>query len=132
VYCMKVHVVACYSTDGVCACYDVNDARIPNTSSFHRGRESVSLASLGQAGLQLAGGLKKLSRGRKKFLASGWTLKFAYAPHIQDLTSGWKSFGPYAKHMSRALSEATIKFTSGHQSLVDAYAQHQLSIKKHR
>jgi len=83
-------------------------------------------------GLQLAGGLKKLSRGRKKFLASGWTLKFAYAPHIQDLTSGWKSFGPYAKHMPRALSEATIKFTSGYQSLVDAYAQHQLSTKKHR
>ncbi len=65
-------------------------------------------------GLQLAGGLKKLSRGRKKFLASGWTLKFAYAPHIQDLASGWKSFGPYAKHMPRALSEVTIKFISGH------------------
>jgi len=77
-------------------------------------------------------GLEKLSRGRKKFLTSGWTLKFAYAPHIQDLTSGWKSFGPYAKHMPRALSETTIKFTSGHQSLVDAYAQHQLSIKKYR
>ncbi len=73
-------------------------------------------------GLQLAGGLKKLSRGQKKFLASGWTLKLAYASHIQDLTSGWKSFGPYAKHMPRALSEATIKFTSGHQSLVCAYA----------
>ncbi len=29
--------------------------------------------------------------------------------------------------MSRALNEATIKFTSDHQSLVDAYAQHQLS-----
>jgi len=27
----------------------------------------------GRCGLQLAGGLKKLSRGRKKFLASGWT-----------------------------------------------------------
>jgi len=73
-------------------------------------------------GLQLAGGLKKLSRGQKEFLASDWTLKLAYASHIQDLTSGWKSFGPYAKHMPRALSEATIKFTSGHQSLVCAYA----------
>jgi len=87
---------------------------------------------LSQLGLQLAGGLEKLSRGRKKFLASGWTLKLAYASHIQDLTSGWKSFRAYAKHMSRALSEATIKFTSGHQSLVDAYAQHQLSIKKYQ
>ena len=83
-------------------------------------------------GLQLAGGLEKLSRGWKKFLASGWTLKLAYAPHIQDLAAGWKSFEPYAKHMPRALGEATIKFTSGHQSLVDAYAQHQLSTKKHR
>jgi hypothetical protein len=36
----------------------------------------------------------------------------------------------YAKHMPRALSEATIKFTSGHQSLIGAYAQHQLSTKK--
>ncbi len=51
--------------------------------------------------MQLVGGLEKLSRGRKKFLASGWTLKLTYAPHIQDLTSGWKSFGPYAKHMPR-------------------------------
>ncbi len=39
-------------------------------------------------GVQLVGGLEKLSRGWKKFLASGWTLKIAYAPHIQDLTSG--------------------------------------------
>jgi len=31
-------------------------------------------------GLQLAGGLKKLSRGQKKFLASGWT---AYAKSIK-------------------------------------------------
>ncbi len=34
--------------------------------------------------------------------------------------------------MSRALNEIIIKFTSDHQSLVDAYAQHQLSTKKHQ
>jgi len=34
--------------------------------------------------------------------------------------------------MPRALSEATNKFTSDYQSLVCAYAQHQLSTKKHR
>jgi len=27
-------------------------------------------------------GLEKLSRGWKRFLASGWTLEMAYAPHI--------------------------------------------------
>ena len=91
-----------------------------------------TVAMSSQRGVQLVGGLEKLSRGRKKFLASGWTLKLAYASHIQDLTSGWKSFGPYAKHMSRALSEITKKFTVGYQSLDWAYAQHQLSIKKHR
>jgi hypothetical protein len=30
-------------------------------------------------GFQLAEGLEKLSRGRKKFLASGWTFKMAYS-----------------------------------------------------
>ena len=35
--------------------------------------------------------------------------------------------GPYAKHMPRALSEATIKYTSDHQSLVGAYAQHEIT-----
>ncbi len=93
---------------------------------------TTEVLNVANSGLQLAGGLEKLSRGRKKFLTSGWTLKLTYAPHIQDLTSGWKSSEPYAKHMPRALSETTIKFTSGHQSLVDAYAQHQLSIKKYR
>ncbi len=75
--------------------------------------------------------LQKLSRDWKKFLTSSWTLKLIYASHIQDLMSSWKSFEFYAKHMSRALDEITIKFTSDHQSLVDAYAQHQLSTKKH-
>ncbi len=52
-------------------------------------------------GFQLAEGLEKLSRGRKTSLTSGWTLEMAYAPHIQDLTSGLEKL--------RSLCEAYAK-----------------------
>jgi len=74
-------------------------------------------------GVQLVGGLEKI-------LGVGLNFKIGICPAHPRLGVGLEKLRTLCEAYAKSIKRG--KFTSGHQSLVDAYAQHQLSTKKHR